>query len=161
MLGYFVAAADVVWVAQTILGLRQFKKFNNHIKELRKEGRVAIGRARGHFTAGVLVLFVIDSNCRILRGEIMEGRTVFAGFRAFEHFNGLTLFEISEDLCKSMKGGYLGSTRIRILQTYESRREFDTGLIVNHKFFEEGFLWTQWYHLRKPSSACSTAAVRR
>ena len=103
MLGYFVAAADVVWVAQTILGLRQFKKFNNHIKELRKEGRVAIGRARGHFTAGVLVLFVIDSNCRILRGEIMEGRTVFAGFRAFEHFNGLTLFEISEDLCKSMK----------------------------------------------------------
>ena len=103
MLGYFVAAAVVVWIAQTILGLRQFKKFNNHIKELRKEGRVAIGRARGHFTAGVLVLFVIDSDCRILRGEIMEGRTVFAGFRAFEHFNGLTLFEISEDLCKSMK----------------------------------------------------------
>lgn len=87
MLGYFVAAAVVVWIAQTILGLRQFKKFNNHIKELRKKGRVAIGRARGHFTAGVLVLFVIDSDCRILRGEIMEGRTVFAGFRAFEHFN--------------------------------------------------------------------------
>ena len=103
MLGYFVALAVVVWIAQTVLGLRQFKKFNAHLKALRKEGRVAIGRARGHFTAGVLVLFVIDSDCRILRGEIMEGRTVFAGFRAFEYFDGLTLFELSEDLCKSMK----------------------------------------------------------
>ena len=103
MLGYFVAAAVVVWIAQTVLGLRQFKKFNNHIRELRQEGRVAIGRARGHFTAGALVLFVIDDECRILRGEIMEGRTVFAGFKPFEKFNGLTLFELSEELCKSMK----------------------------------------------------------
>ena len=103
MLGYFVAAAVVVWIAQTVLGFRQFKKFNNHIKELRQEGRVAIGRARGYFSAGVLVLFIIDDECRILRGEIMEGRTVFAGFSPFEHFNGLTLFELSENLCQSMK----------------------------------------------------------
>lgn len=103
MLGYFVALAVVVWIAQTVLGLRQFKKFNAHLKEMRKEGRVAIGRARGHFMAGVLVLFVIDEQCRILRGEIMEGRTVFAGFIPFEKFNGLTLFELSEELCKNMK----------------------------------------------------------
>jgi len=103
MLGYFVALAVFVWIAQTVLGFRQFKKFNNHIKELRREGRVAIGRARGYFSAGVLVLFVIDPYCKIIRGEIMEGRTVFAGFKPFDHFNGLTLFELSDDLCKSMK----------------------------------------------------------
>ena len=103
MLGYFVAAAVVVWIAQTVLGLRQFKKFNNHLKDLRQEGRVAIGRARGRFMAGVLVLFVIDLNCKILRGEIMEGRTVFADFKPFEKFNGLTLFELGDELCKSMK----------------------------------------------------------
>jgi len=103
MLGYFVALAVFVWIAQTALGFRQFKKFNNHIKELRQEGRVAIGRARGHFAAGVLILFIIDDQCRILRGEIMEGRTVFAGFSPFEHFNGLTLFELSQDLCKGIK----------------------------------------------------------
>ena len=103
MLGYFVALAVVVWIAQTVLGLWQFKKFNAHLKELRKLGRVAIGRARGRFSAGVLVLFVIDSQCKILRGEIMEGRTVFAGFKSFDKFNGLTLFELGENLCKSMK----------------------------------------------------------
>lgn len=102
MLGYLVALAVVVWVAQTVLGLRQFKKFNKHLLEMRQEGRVAIGRARGRFAAGVLVLFVIDDDCRILRGEIMEGRTVFAGFKPFEKFNGLTLFELSDELCKNM-----------------------------------------------------------
>lgn len=121
MLGYFVAAAVVVWVAQTLLGLRQFKKFNNHIRDLRREGRVAIGRARGYFTAGVLVLFVIDDECRILRGEIMEGRTVFAGFKPFDKFNGLTLFELSDELCKSMQLPIQQATAVMSAQQeYES-----------------------------------------
>lgn len=121
MLGYFVASAVVVWIAQTILGLRQFKKFNNHIKELRKEGRVAIGRASGHFRAGVLVLFVIDADCKIQRGEIMEGRTVFAGFKPFDNFNGLTLFELSEDLCKSMK-----LSRQQTLAVISAQQEYES-----------------------------------
>ena len=127
MLGYFVAAAVVVWIAQTVLGFRQFKKFNNHIKELRQEGRVAIGRARGHFSAGVLVMFVIDSDCKILRGEIMEGRTVFAGFKAFDHFNGLTLFELSEGLCNSMKLSTQQATAVMSAQKeYESYKLMKT-----------------------------------
>ena len=121
MLGYFVALAVVVWIAQTVLGFRQFKKFNAHLKELRKEGRVAIGRARGYFTAGVLVLFVIDSECRILLGEIMEGRTVFAGFRTFDNFNGLTLFELSENLCKSMK-----LSRQQTLAVISAQQEYES-----------------------------------
>lgn len=121
MLGYFVALAVVVWIAQTVLGLRQFKKFNAHLKALRREGRVAIGRARGYFTAGVLVLFVIDSDCRIIRGEIMEGRTVFAGFKPFNYFNGLTLFELSDELCKSMKLSFQQSVAVMSAQReYES-----------------------------------------
>lgn len=121
MLGYFVALAVLVWVAQTVLGFRQFKKFNNHIKELRQEGRVAIGRARGHFAAGVLVLFVIDDQCKIIRGEIMEGRTVFAGFKPFDNFNGLTLFELSDELCKSMNLPLQRATAVMSAQKeYES-----------------------------------------
>ena len=121
MLGYFVALAVVVWIAQTVLGLRQFKKFNAHLKALRREGRVAIGRARGYFSAGVLVLFVIDSDCRIIRGEIMEGRTVFAGFKPFNHFNGLTLFELSDELCRSMKLSFQQSVAVMSAQReYES-----------------------------------------
>lgn len=100
---FLIAAGVIVWILQTVLGFWQFKKFNAHLKNLRQGGRVAIGRARGRFSAGVLILFVIDSNCKILRGEIMKGRTVFAAFKPFENFNGLTLFELNENLCKSMK----------------------------------------------------------
>ena len=116
MLGYFVALAVVVWVAQTVLGLRQFKKFNKHLLEMRQEGRVAIGRARGRFASGVLVLFVIDEYCTIQRGEIMEGRTVFAGFKPFNNFNGLTLFELSDELCKSMKLSFQQSVAVMSAQ---------------------------------------------
>ena len=120
-MGYFIAAAVIVWTAQTVLGFWQFKKFNNHIRDLRREGRVAIGRARGHFAAGVLILFVIDDDCKILRGEIMEGRTVFAGFKPFENFNGLTLFELSENLCKTMKLSKQQTTAVlSAQQEYES-----------------------------------------
>ncbi len=97
---FLIAAAVVVWILQTVFGMWQFKKFNAHLKNLRKLGKVAIGRARGRFMAGVLILFVIDDNCRILKGEIMKGRTIFADFKSFDKFIGLTLFE---ELCKSMK----------------------------------------------------------
>lgn len=100
---FLIAAGVIVWILQTVFGLWQFKKFNAHLKNLRKEGRVAIGRARGRFSAGVLILFVIDSNCRILKGEIMKGRTIFADFKPFEKFDGLTLFELNEEICKSLK----------------------------------------------------------
>ena len=127
---FLVAAAVAVWILQTVLGFWQFKKFNAHLKMLRKEGRVAIGRARGRFAAGVLILFVIDDECRILRGEIMEGRTVFAGFKPFEHFNGLTLFELSDDLCKSMKLSFQQSVAVisaqREYESYKLMKEEET-----------------------------------
>ena len=82
---------------------------------------MAIGRARGYFTAGVLILFVIDDQCTILKGEIMEGRTVFAGFKDFNHFNGLTLFELSENLCKSMK-----LSRQQTLAVISAQKEYES-----------------------------------
>lgn len=125
MLGYFIALAVAVWIAQTVLGFRQFKKFNAHLKDLRREGRVAIGRARGRFSAGVLILFVIDEQCKILRGEIMEGRTVFAGFKAFDKFNGLTLFELNENLCKSMK-----LSRQQTLAVISAQQEYESYKLI-------------------------------
>ena len=130
-IGFLVALAVIVWVLQTVLGFYQFKRFNNHLKNLRKEGRVAIGRARGRFSAGVLVLFVIDANCKILKGEIMKGRTVFAGFKPFENFNGLTLFELSEELCKSMKlDSQQTAAVISALQEYESYKNMNADALV-------------------------------
>ena len=118
---YLVIAAVVVWILQTALGFWQFKRFGNHVKDLRKIGRVAIGKARGGFVSGVIILFVIDESCRIVKGEIMQGRTVFANFKPFDKFNGLALFELNEEICKSLKiGGRETSAVVSARQDYEN-----------------------------------------
>ena len=121
MLLWLVVLAVVVWILQTVLGLWQFKRFSNHIRDLRGLGRVAIGRAKGGFMSGVIVLLVIDNYCRIIKGEIMEGRTVFAGFKEFNVLNGLTLFELSDELCKSLKLDFQKSVAVMSAkQDYEN-----------------------------------------
>ncbi|MBR1398092.1 MAG: transcriptional regulator GutM [Selenomonadaceae bacterium] len=121
MLLYVVALAVIVWIMQLLLGLWQFKRFSNHIKNLRTIGRVAIGRAKGRFLAGVIVLLVIDNYCRIIKGEIMEGRTVFADFKEFNILNGLTLFELSDELCKSLNLDFQKSVAVMSAkQDYEN-----------------------------------------
>ena len=121
MLLWLVVLAVIVWLLQMILGLWQFKRFSNHLKNLRKIGRVAIGRAKGRFLAGVIVLLVIDNYCRIVKGEIMEGRTVFADFKEFNLLNGLTLFELSDEVCKSLKLSFQQSIAVMSAkQDYEN-----------------------------------------
>ena len=121
MLLWLVVAAVSVWILQTVLGLWQFKRFSNHIRDLRSFGRVAIGRAKGGFLSGVIVLLVIDNYCRIIKGEIMEGRTVFAGFKEFNILNGLTLFELSDELCKSLNLDFQKSVAVMSArQDYEN-----------------------------------------
>ena len=121
MLLYVVVLAVIVWILQTVLGLWQFKRFSNHIRDLRRLGRVAIGRAKGGFLTGVVIMLVIDNYCRIIKGEIMEGRTVFAGFKEFNVLNGLTLFELSDELCKSLKLDFQKSVAVMSAkQDYEN-----------------------------------------
>lgn len=65
-------AAIAIWVLQTVLTLWQFRRFNSRLKELRQSGPVAIGKVKGRFLAGAIVLLCIDADCRIVKGEIME-----------------------------------------------------------------------------------------
>ena len=76
---WLIVIAVSMWILQLVLSILQFRRFAAHVRELRREGRVAIGKAKGRFAAGAIVLFVIDGDCNILRGEIMKGVTVFAG----------------------------------------------------------------------------------
>ena len=93
---WLIVIAVSMWVLQLVLSILQFRRFAAHVRELRREGRVAIGKAKGRFAAGAIVLFVIDGDCNILRGEIMKGVTVFAGFRSFDDFTGRNLLDLTE-----------------------------------------------------------------
>lgn len=112
-------AAIAIWVLQTALTLWQFRRFNRRLKELRQSGAVAIGKAKGRFLAGAIVLLCIDADCCIVKGEIMEGVTVFAKCRPFSALNGLNLLDLSEALCEEQ-----GLTRQQIKAALSARQDY-------------------------------------
>lgn len=112
-------AAIAIWVLQTALTLWRFRRFNRRLKELRQSGPVAIGKAKGRFLAGAIVLLCIDADCCIVKGEIMEGVTVFAKCRPFSALNGLNLLDLSEALCEEQ-----GLTRQQIKAALSARQDY-------------------------------------
>ena len=102
---WLIVLAIAMWISQMLLGLWQFRRFNLHLKEMRKEGRVAIGKAKGKFFAGAVTLLVIDKDATIIRGEVMKGHTVFAGFSPLSvDLSGINLTELTEDHCQGLTG---------------------------------------------------------
>ena len=73
---------------QFYLGLRQINHFNAVYKSLRQQGRVVIGRKVGRLRAGTIVLFLIDSEDRILACRLMQGVSVIAKFKDIPAYVG-------------------------------------------------------------------------
>lgn len=93
---FFVAAG--LWILQGILGFYQMRHFNKHFKILRQQGRVAIGRAKGRFAAGVVVLFCLNGQGRIVKAERMAGVSIFARLSPFTLFDGCEMLILRERL---------------------------------------------------------------
>lgn len=99
MLWTLIAIAIVAWVGQLLLGLYQMRRFTRHIKAMRaRYGKVAIGKAKGGFRAGCILLLAIDDQYVITHGEILEGVTVFTRFREYDRLNALSLLSLSAEM---------------------------------------------------------------
>lgn len=102
MLYALILLAVVAWVLQLVLGMRQLRRFQHHVRTLRAaKGRVAIGKSKGRILAGTIMLLCIDEACHIVYGEVMQGFTVFARFRPFDKLNGLSLLALDEAICRA------------------------------------------------------------
>lgn len=77
----------LAYVVQIILGMKQLKHFNKVYAELRKKGRVAIGRRSGKIKSGTIVMFAIDEGL-VLDARKMQGVTVAAHFKQMPNFIG-------------------------------------------------------------------------
>lgn len=97
----FIVLGIVMWLLQGLLNIYQLKKFNKELKNLRQSGRVAIGKARGRFKAGCLLLLCIDDDCKIITGKKLQGVTSFARFKNFNELNGYYLPEITDKDCQN------------------------------------------------------------
>lgn len=124
-----IILAALAWVLQLVFGLWQMRRFTRHVKTLRAEGRVAIGKARGRFTAGAIVLLVLNEADVIQRGEVMTGVTVFARFRPFNELNGKNLRTLTASDVSTLPK----RLRIAALSAQEELRSYEASKQENHK----------------------------
>ncbi len=82
------AVVILAYILQIIFGLRQLKHFNTTYSELRKKGRVAIGRRAGKIKAGTIVMFAVDQSGKVLDARRMQGVTVAARFKTMPDYIG-------------------------------------------------------------------------
>lgn len=97
-----MAGIMIAWILQTILGTTQVKNFNKHYMELRNNGKVSIGRSKGMFRTGVVLLMSIDSRRKIKISRKMQGVTIFARFRDFSLLEGQDLLHIDPEVYQQM-----------------------------------------------------------
>ncbi|CAM3415201.1 transcriptional regulator GutM [Streptococcus pluranimalium] len=71
----------MAYTLQIFLGFKQIKYFNSVYTELRRKGRVAIGRRSGKFKSGTIVMFAIDSKGKISAAKKIQGVTIGARFK--------------------------------------------------------------------------------
>lgn len=90
------------FILQFLLQMVQMKSFNKYYTKLRKMGRVAIGKAKGGFHAGAIVMFAIDQDGVILKGCFMRGFTMFARFKDWDFFNGIDVGTIKKTDCETI-----------------------------------------------------------
>ena len=95
-----IISLGIAYVVQFLLTMMQMKNFNLNFRDLRRMGRVAIGKKKGGFVAGSIAMFAIDDNGIILKGMCLSGVTVLARFKEFNDFNGVDIAAITEDQVK-------------------------------------------------------------
>ncbi|AEB07632.1 Glucitol operon activator [Coriobacterium glomerans PW2] len=93
-IGLMIAAAFLV---QALMGFFQIKNFAKHYREVRRRGRVLIGKNPRRFRSGSLMLIGLDSAGRVQEIRVMKGVSVFSRFRELSLGVGRPIEEIGAD----------------------------------------------------------------
>ena len=94
---FLLICFGVAFLAQYALGMMQMKSFTINFGKLRRQGKVAIGKKKGAFRAGSIVIFAVDENGIILDSSYMSGVTVLAKFKKLKGFEGLNVSTLKKE----------------------------------------------------------------
>ncbi len=94
---FLIVAGIIVWILNFGLGLLQIKDFNKNYMELRKLGKVAIGRKKGRISSGTIVLIRIKDDGLIEESRMMQGVTVAARVKNFYGLENKYIGQLKEN----------------------------------------------------------------
>ena len=86
--------AFLLLIVQGILTYFQISDYRKRISVLSKVGKIGIGTKKGFLRAGCITILACDNQGRIIRGEKLEGITIFERFKEIKGIEGLTLQEL-------------------------------------------------------------------
>lgn len=70
----------IMMLLQMLSGYFEGKKIQKYYHQLIKRGNVLVGRYRGNFLSGALVMFVLDNDMNVLEYHIRQGVSIFSKF---------------------------------------------------------------------------------
>lgn len=82
------------WILQSFLGWIQMRNFTKELIKLRNKGKVVIGKAKGGFYAGTVIILVLGERNIIVEGKKMQGVTVFSKMKNFTLFNNISIEDL-------------------------------------------------------------------
>jgi glucitol operon activator protein len=97
MIPEIFAAAAVMWVLQLFMTYRQSMRFNDVLKPLRAQGRVAVGLGGRYYKGGRAFVAIAEKGGEVVDARIMTGATVFAKPRELPLLKGLSLAHLASD----------------------------------------------------------------
>lgn len=83
------------FLLQIFFGYFQVKHLSRVFVQMRRKGRVAIGRKKGHFRSGTIVFLAVDQEGSILDAKRMQGVTIFARFKTLSSLIGENIVKIN------------------------------------------------------------------
>ena len=86
---FLLICFGVAFLAQYALGMMQMKSFTINFGKL--------GKKKGAFRAGSIVMFAVDENGIILDSSYMSGVTVLAKFKKLKGFEGLNVSRLKKE----------------------------------------------------------------
>ncbi|BBN97753.1 transcriptional regulator GutM [Sporolactobacillus terrae] len=84
------------FLLQIFLGYFQIKHFSNVFVDMRRKGKVAIGRKKGHFRSGTIVFFNVTDTGQIFDARKMQGVTILARFQTMKALIGENIQTLPE-----------------------------------------------------------------
>lgn len=106
-----IICLGAAWIVQSILSFRQMQTFSKEFVDMRKQGRVSLGKFQGGVVSGAIVMFSLDDEGRIRYGKRLHGVTVAARFREYPTFDGQLIAEIDPNMAKFDGRGVVKAVR--------------------------------------------------
>lgn len=109
---YLLLAFAVLWglqIAGTALQMRHLRRVLASLTERWNDGFIGTGAARARFGRGVIAILVTDRDGTVRESLVMQGRTVFAKFRAYPPLAGRSIADIKSGDVFRGKGANLAT----------------------------------------------------